>query len=54
MELSNQYNNIKNKVVIAQLKKDLLNLRTELGDAQTDTYQLKKISKLLRIKNSFD
>ena len=45
MELSNQYNNIKNKVVISQLKKDLLNLRTELGDAQTDTYQLKKILK---------
>ena len=32
-------------ISIAQLKKDLLNLRTELGDAQTDTYQLKKILK---------
>ena len=43
MELSNQYNNIENKKIISQLKRDLLNLRTELGDKKTDSDELKNI-----------
>ena len=45
MELSNQYNNIKNKKIISQLKRDLLNLRTKLGDEKTDSDELKDILK---------
>ena len=43
MELSNQYNNIENKKIISQLKIDLLNLRTDLGDEKTDSDELKEI-----------
>jgi uncharacterized sulfatase len=43
MELSNQYNNIENKKIISQLKRDLLNLRTKLGDEKTDSDELKEI-----------
>ena len=44
MELSNQYNNIKNKeVIISQLKKDLLNLRTELGILKLTHINLKNL-----------
>jgi arylsulfatase A-like enzyme len=42
-ELSNEYNNIKNKNIISQLKRDLLDLRTELGDEKTDSNELKDI-----------
>ncbi len=43
MELSNQYNNIENKKIISELKRDLLNLRTKLGDEKTDSDELKVI-----------
>ena len=43
MELSNQYNNFENKKIISQLKRDLLNLRTKLGDEKTDLDELKDI-----------
>ena len=43
MELSNQYNNFENKKIISQLKRDLLTLRTKLGDEKTDLDELKDI-----------
>jgi arylsulfatase A-like enzyme len=42
-ELINEYNNIKNKNIISQLKRDLLDLRIELGDEKTDSNELKDI-----------
>ena len=42
-ELSNQYNNIENINIVSKLKRDLLSLRTELGDEKTDSDELKEI-----------
>ena len=43
LELSNQYTSYENKFVIDQLKSDLIDLRTELGDTETDPDELKEI-----------
>ena len=43
MELSNEYNNIENKKIISELKRDLLKLRIQLGDEKTDSDELKDI-----------
>ena len=43
LELKNQYNNPEFKNIIAELKKDLVELREQNGDAQTDGAEMKKV-----------
>ena len=43
LELKNQYNNPEFKNIIAELKKDLVELREQNGDAQTDGADMKKV-----------
>ena len=42
-ELKNQYENPAYKTIIQQLKKELVELREQYGDAQTDGVELKKV-----------
>ena len=43
LELKNQYNNPEFKTTIMGLKKDLVELREQYGDAQTDGQEMKKV-----------
>ena len=43
LELKNQYNNPEFKTTIMGLKKDLVELREQYGDAQTDGKEMKKV-----------
>ena len=43
LELKNQYNNPEFKNIIAKLKNDLVELREQNGDSQTDGAEMKKV-----------
>ena len=43
LELKNQYNNLEFKTIITELKKDLVELRVQYGDAQKDGAEMKKV-----------
>jgi arylsulfatase A-like enzyme len=43
LELKNQYNNLEFKTTITELKNDLVELRVQYGDAQTDGAEMKKV-----------
>ena len=39
----NQYNNLEFKTIITELKKDLVELRVQYGDAQKDGAEMRKV-----------
>jgi hypothetical protein len=43
LELKNHYHNPEFKTIIQDLKKDLIELRENYGDAQTDGAEMKKV-----------